>query len=227
MDGDVFFGQKGLFHHLALAVLEAFVLGVGEPLPDVDALSEEVGLFADQQVQEDLAAGEDLADAGLEPVAAAGVAGVEADGVDLFLSGDEDGPLVVEPLADDGIAGLPENLLCPHYGIQRPEPRIVEEDDAVRHSLLEECFPHSLRLVVVPPMIVAADDDPVHLPRLVEGGAGVDPVGEVFVGGSPDRFGRRPQQEGGMPVGNVLDAGIGTGPPHRPDAHVAVKDGAA
>ena len=185
-----------------------------------------MGLFSNQQVQEDFAAGEDFADAGLEPVPAAGVPGVEADGVDLFLLRDEDGPLIVETLADDRVGRLAEDLPRPDHGIQCPEAGVIQEDVAVGDSLGDERLPHLFRLVVVPPVVVAADNDPVHLPGLVEGRAGVDPVIEILVGGSTPGLGRGPQQEGGVSVGDVLDAVVGPGPPDRPDAHVAIQHGA-
>ena len=93
------------------------------------------GFLSKQQDEEHLASGAPFSDVGDKAVGSADICGIETDGLDSFLFGDENGPLVMELLADDDKLGLTENLFGPDHGIKGPETGIVQADDIFRFPI--------------------------------------------------------------------------------------------
>lgn len=195
-------------------------------LSDIHRIPQEVGLLADQQVQEHLTSGKPLPHVGDKAIVEPYIPCVITHGIYPFLPGDEHGPLIVETLADDDEGGLPEDFLRPHDRIERPESGIVQEDDIRRNTPRYQRTFHGRRLIVIDIPVVSADDDPVYPARIIQIGTGIDPGVEKPVRPAVAARRRRPQHNGRMPVRDVLDAVVQAEPRIGADPDVAEKDDA-
>ena len=162
-----------------------------------------MGLLAEPQVQEHLAAGAPFPDVRDEAVVGTYIRGIEAGGLDPFLSGDENGPLVVELLADDDEFRLTENIPGPYHGVQGTESGVIQEDDLFGYSLIDQGILHLLGLVILFLPIIPADEDPVDFTGLIQLDRGIDPGKEKQVGTAIPSDRRRPEHQGRMVMRDI------------------------
>ena len=162
-----------------------------------------MGFLSKQQVDEYLASGTPFPDVSDEAVVAMDIGGIKTGGLDSFLSGNEDGPLVVELLADDDEFRLTENIPGPYHGVQGTESGVIQEDDLFGYSLIDQGILHLLGLVILFLPIIPADEDPVDFTGLIQLDRGIDPGKEKQVGTAIPSDGRRPEHQSRMVVGDI------------------------
>lgn len=104
---------------------------------DIERSADVIGKVGGKNSRKRHSADTPFSDLCAEAVGGADICGSETDGLDCFLPGDENGPLVLELLTDDDELGLTGNLFGPDHGIQGPESGIVQEEDLFRpHGVL-------------------------------------------------------------------------------------------
>ena len=84
------------------------------------------------------------------------------------MAGQTECPLIMKALADYGQLRLSEDFLRTDDRIERTQTGIIENKHAVRNAPGEQRIPHFVWFTVFPDMIVAADDDSVHLSCFVQ-----------------------------------------------------------
>ncbi len=139
------------------------------------------------------------------------IRGHVAIGLDAFGVGNEQCPLQVEPLTHNDDFVLIEYAFCPDHAVQGPETGMVVDDGGIGHAPFHQFAAHGLGLIVIVFAVVAAHDDLLHLPGMVEPRSGFDALEEEDIG-TRGGVAACPQKQGHLCIRDlgdiVIDPGI-------------------